>query len=126
MSIHTDTRLINIPNLQISTDWVSFDDQVQTWQAPVVIEYEFEPGQREIIRADPDDCQQGFPDQVSVVSVKLTDDVRFEGDCSYTVIRAGTDITDYLHPHYREELAEEEAAKHKADAYEPDYSAEAA
>lgn len=126
MSIHTVNRDIQIPPLQISTDWVSFDDQVQTDTAPATITLEFEPGQREIIRADPDDCQQGFPDQISVVSIVLRQDVWFDGDCSSTVIRAGTDITDYLHPHYREELAEEEAAKHKADAYEPDYSAEAA
>lgn len=125
MSIYTVTRDIQIPNLQLSTDWSCMDDLVMSGTAPATVEYEFEPGQPEIICADPDDCQQGFPDQFSVVSIVLRQDVWFDGDYSSSVIRAGTDIFEYLDPHYRDELAEEEAAALKANA-EPDYEREAA
>jgi hypothetical protein len=120
MTTHIVTREIQIPNLALATDWVQFDDQVQQGAALAVIEFEFEPGQRLILRADPDDCQPGYPDQCKVSSIKLVNDVFFHGDYSFSAVRAGTEMAEVLDPHYVESLAEEEADALK-DAATPDY-----
>lgn len=107
MSIHTVTRDIQIGGLFLATDWISFDDLAQQGAAEVVIEFEYDPGQREILAADPDDSQQGFPPSVTVNSLKLTKDVLFRGDCTFGGIVAGTNLYERLDPGYIADLEDD-------------------
>lgn len=107
MSMHTVTRDIQIGGLFLATDWISFDDLAQQGAAEVVIEFDYQPGQREILRADPDDCQQGFPPSVTIQSIKLTKDALFRGDCTFGRILAGTDLYERLNPGYISDLEDE-------------------
>lgn len=107
MSIHTVTRDIQIGGLFLATDWISFDDLAQQGAAEVVIEFEYEPGQREILAADPDDSQPGFPPSVTVRSIMLTKDALFRGDCSFGGILAGTDLYERLNPAFISDLEDE-------------------
>jgi hypothetical protein len=108
----TTTRELPHLDLSLANEWNSWDDLVQVGLAQVEIEYEYEPGQELILRPDPDDCQEGFPDRVSVYRIKLTEDLHFVGDVSETKIKAGTFLWDCLASPVRvERLSPSEVSK---------------
>lgn len=92
----TTTSQLKRLDICLAGEWNEWDSLLQVGAAKVSIEYDYEPGQREILAADPDDSQPGFPPQVTVYRVTLTEDLHFSGDVSETKIKAGTKLWDSL------------------------------
>lgn len=92
------TTTCELPRLDMSLagEWNEWDSLLQIGAAKVRIEFDYEPGQREILAADPDESQPGFPPQVTVYRVTLTDELHFSGDVSETKVKAGTKLWDSL------------------------------
>lgn len=126
MRLQTTTRDIEIGGVYLATDWISFDDLVQQGTASAVIEFDYEPEQRERMRPDPSDCEPYVPAQCTIQSIRLAQDVFFHGQWTFACLRAGTDLYERLNPGYVSDLADEILTTRNADAYEPDYAREAA
>jgi hypothetical protein len=126
MSLHTIKQQLQISELFLATDWTSFDNLAPT-EAAVEIEYEYEPGQKEIMRPDPSDCQQGFPAQITVQSIKLVNAVTLDGDKCSATLKAGIDLYEMLNPGQIREIEDGIVAPGGLEVdYEPDYALEAA
>lgn len=125
MSIHTITRQLEINELFLATDWTSFDALAPA-MANVEITYEYEPGQELIISADPNSSQEGFPDQLNVLSIKLINAVTCEGEYCSATIKAGTDLYDMLNPGQIREIEDEIVAPGGLEVDYEDYALEAA
>lgn len=124
--LSTHTMPLRDISIFIATDWSSWDDLVAAKPPVATVSFDYEPGQREIIRADPDDCQEGFPESYRVHAIVLAEDALFNGDCSTVTIKAGTDLFERVNPHFVEQLEADIAKAKQACAYEPDYAREAA
>lgn len=75
----------------------------------VEVDYTIEPGQREILAADPDDSQPGFPAQATVhkVIVSKAPMLLETGDEMKLTLPAGFDVTEYLAKSVIERMEEE-------------------
>lgn len=75
----------------------------------VEIDYSIESGQREILAADPDDSQPGFPAQAAVhkVIVSKAPLTFIAGDEMTLMLPAGFDLTEYLAKSVIERIEEE-------------------
>lgn len=62
----------------------------------IEVQYDYEPGQHEILRADPNDSQPGFPDGVEVYEVRCVDDIVFDNEGIKLTLEAGYDLTHLL------------------------------
>lgn len=91
----TTSELLRL-DMSLAGEWNEWDNLLQVGAAKVSIEFDYEPGQRDILAADPDDSQPGFAPQVTVYRVTLTDDLHFAGDVSETKVKAGTKLWDSL------------------------------
>ena len=94
-----------------------FAGLVHFGESTVDCEYEFEPGQREIIRADPDDSQPGWPDSITICSIKTTAPLNFEAEGIALTIESGQDIFHLLSKRHVEELQDEILKSMTEDAY---------
>lgn len=94
--MNTTTSELSILDLALAGEWNEWDSLMPVGAAKVTIEYEYEPGQQEILAADPDDSQPGFPAQLNVYRVTLTKDLHFTGEVSEIKIKAGTKLWDCL------------------------------
>lgn len=103
----TTTRELPRLDLELRNEWNDWDNLVQVGRALVEIGFEFDPGQRAILRADPDDCQQGFAPSVTIYSIKLTAPLHFAGDVSECTLKAGTELMERLSPSEVSKLEDE-------------------
>lgn len=103
----TTTRELSSLDLELRNEWNYWDDLVQVGSALVEISFEFDPGQREILRADPDDCQQGVTASVTIYSIKLTAPLVFAGDVSDCMLKAGNELMERLSPSEASKLENE-------------------
>jgi len=92
----TTTSELKRLDICLAGEWNEWDSLTQVGAAKVSIEFDYEPGQREILAADPNDSQPGFAPQVTVYRVTLTEDLLLTGDISETKIKAGTKLWDSL------------------------------
>jgi hypothetical protein len=76
-------------------------------EATVDVEYEFQPGEREIMRADPNDSQPGWPDAITIGSIKLIAPMEFAAESITTVFDAGYDIFHLLSKNRIEQMEEQ-------------------
>lgn len=64
-------------------------------EAAVTVKFRFTPGYPDIIRADPNDSEEGCADEVEIVSITADEDmVFFMDEVTSMVIKAGTEISD--------------------------------
>lgn len=75
----------------------------------VEVDYSIEPGQREILAADPDDSQPGFPAQATVHKVIVSKaPLKFVAADEMTLtLPVGFDLTEYLSKSAIEKMEEE-------------------
>lgn len=118
----TTTMQLQDIDIFIATDWNSWDDLIAAKPPIAVVHYEYEPGQREIIHGDPDDCQPGFAASYRVHKIVLSEDAVFNGDCSVLTIKAGTDLYERVDPHFVSKLEDEITEAIAAD-FDSDYAA---
>lgn len=71
-------------------------DVVLSQPARVHVDYDYEPGQHEIMRPDPNDCQQGFPGNVCVFSVTAAELMKFDNEGIAMLLEPGFDLTHLL------------------------------
>lgn len=64
--------------------------------AELTVEYQYEPEEREIMRPDPNDCQQGHPACVNVYSVTVATPMVFDNEGIALYLSAGFDLTNIL------------------------------
>ncbi len=76
-------------------------------EATVNVEYEFIPGEREIMHPDPNDSQPGSPDAITIGSIKLIAPMEFAAESITTVFDAGYDIFHLLSKSRVEQMEEE-------------------
>jgi hypothetical protein len=62
----------------------------------VCVEYEYEPGQPEIIRADPDDCQEGMRESLIIGSIVPVYPILFLAERMQYTVEPGEDIFHLL------------------------------
>jgi hypothetical protein len=62
----------------------------------LIVEYDYTPGQRLILRADPNDCQPGFADDVELWKVTTAQPTLFDNEGITVTLEAGFDLTDLL------------------------------
>lgn len=60
------------------------------------VKYDYEPGQHEILRPDPNDSQPGFPDSVGVYEVTAAEPLLFDNEGITLTLAAGFDLTSIL------------------------------
>jgi hypothetical protein len=72
-----------------------FEMDSPTW---VDVDYDVEPGQQLILRADPDDCQEGFPPSATVHKVVVSHKpmTLIAADEMTLSLPTGFDLTEYL------------------------------
>lgn len=92
----TTTSVLKRLDISLAGEWNEWDSLTHASAAKVSIEFDYEPGQREILAADPNDSQPGCAPQVTVYRVTLTEDLLLTGDVSETKIKAGTKLWDSL------------------------------
>ena len=114
----TVTRDIEIGELFLATDWISFDTLAQNGKVSVEIDFDYEPEQREIMRPDPSDCQGYEPAQVRIQCIRLAKAAKFRGVFSCVRLKAGADIYEILDPGYRSDLEDEIKAAARVNDYD--------
>lgn len=92
----TTTSVLPRLDIALAGEWNDWDCLKHAGPVRVNIEFDYEPGQREILAADPNDSQPGFRAEVTVYRVTLADDVQLTGEVSETKIKAGTKLWDTL------------------------------
>jgi hypothetical protein len=98
MSVSTMTFELPRLDLELRNEWNNWDDLIQVGRAMVEVEFDFDRGQREIVNSAPEDCEPGYPDQVTIYSIKLTAPLVFSGDVSECTLKAGTDLFERVSP----------------------------
>jgi hypothetical protein len=71
-------------------------DVILVTPADVTVEYDYHPAEREIMRPDPNDCQQGYPDEVEVFKVVCTEPMLFDNEGITLTLAAGFELTHLL------------------------------
>lgn len=85
------------------------------------VEISVSGGQEEIIRADPNDSQPGFPPDVDLIKVLLSEEMTLiNSDDVAITFPEGYDITEFLSYTAQDRIAE--GVEIPLDDYEPDYS----
>lgn len=111
------TRLtIGELELSIHANKNEFASLVKFGETAIDVEYEFERGQEEIIRADPDDSQPGWPDAITICSIKAARPMAYEAEGLALVVARGTDIYHLLSKDQVERLEEEILEGMRAEA----------
>lgn len=80
---------------------------VKFGETKIDIEYEYQPGEREIIRADPNDSQQGWPASITISGLTLAEPMTYEAEGVTTTIDKGVDIYHLLSKDQVEKLEDE-------------------
>jgi hypothetical protein len=91
----------------LATDYIHWAELGQPQLAQVEIEYEYDPGEREEIRAAPEDCHEGEPASVTIKSVKLAKPCLLPGEKCLVFLNTGFDLTECFDPHYIGKLRDE-------------------
>lgn len=86
---------------------VEFDRLVHFGGGMVSVEFEHEPGQREIIHADPDDCQEGWPESITITGIDPAHPLHFFAERQQYTVEAGEDIFYLLTKNDIEKLEEQ-------------------
>lgn len=92
----TTTSVLPSLDIVLAGEWNEWDCLTHAGPVRVNIEFDFEPGQREILAADPNDSQPGFPPEVNIYRVTLADDVPLTGEISEAKLKAGAKLWDGL------------------------------
>ena len=71
-------------------------DVLLSQPARVHVDYDYEPGQHEMLRPDPNDSQPGYPDSVSVYSVTASELMKFDNEGIALLLEPGFDLTHLL------------------------------
>jgi hypothetical protein len=71
-------------------------DVVLSAPASVHVDYDYEPGQHEILRPDPNDSQPGYPDSVRVWEVTAAELMKFDNEGISILLEPGFDLTHLL------------------------------
>jgi hypothetical protein len=69
--------------------------------------YEYEAGEREIIRVDPNDSQPGWPDSITIGAIKTIKPMEFVAEGIALQIEAGQDIFHLLSKHQVERMEDQ-------------------
>lgn len=91
----------------LATDFIHWAELGQPVPAHVAIEYDYDPGEREEIRAAPEDCHEGEPARVTIKSIKLCEDCLLHGEKCLVYLAVGFDLTECFDPHYIGALRDE-------------------
>jgi hypothetical protein len=86
-------------------------------ESDVEVEYEFHPGQRAIIHADPDDCQEGWSDSITIGAIKPAKAMEFAAEGLTLTIDAGQDIFHLLSKSRIEQMEEEILASVREEVF---------
>lgn len=82
----------------------------------VTVDYNVEPGQREIIAADPDNSQPGYPDSCEITKVIAAEEIVLVDGGMLLSIDGGEDITHLISRSDMERLETSVMAQHREAA----------
>lgn len=109
-------KLITFDAPFLATEYICWAELGHHEPAQVEIEYDYDPGQREVRNAAPEDCEEGCPASVTITSIKLLAPCLLHGEKCLAFLNAGFELVECFDHHYIGKLRDEILTEKEAEA----------